>query len=74
MDHVITDVVRRIWKEQHAIEVEPNNDLDFVTVRTTNKAAEEYFGRIMVVLSTDVARAVAMAMLACADEIDKSKT
>ncbi len=70
MPDVITDTVRRVWCEQNAIVISPD-ELDMVLVVPTDKRAEEYYGKFRMSLTPTVARAVGQAMIALADELEK---
>lgn len=70
MPSVVTDVVRRIWTEQVAIDVQPD-EVEMVLVQTKDKEAEEYFGKIEFRLAPEVARALGQAMIDCANELEK---
>ena len=65
-----TEVVRRVFDDAHGvfIEVGPDSDgLSLVEIRTSGKSAE-FFGELRLVLQPEMARLLADALEAAADD------
>ncbi len=67
-----TDTIRQIYSEDgHFVTVRPwaevPNCVELATIGVKN---EEYFGKINFSMSPDLARAIAHAIIACANEIE----
>jgi hypothetical protein len=72
---ITTEVVRQVWLDSEgvAIQVGPDADgLDLVRVYTPNLKAEQYWGKVDITVDPEMARALAHALLAAADEADQS--
>ena len=69
---VETDVVRKVYdRSGHFLEVGPWPDSPNVAaLMTIGKKNEEYFGTINLSMSTEFARQIGRALIACADELD----
>lgn len=68
-----TDVIRKMWYDNEgvSVEVKPDADaLDMVRVCTSDPKSQEYFGKFDFNLTPEMARSVARAMIACANEIE----
>lgn len=68
-----SETVRRVGVNSQSatfLEVGPTN-MNCVGVYTTNEKSEDYFGKVSIEWSPDLARQIAMAIIACCDEIEK---
>ena len=71
---ITTDVIRKVWLDGEgvAIQVGPDADgLDLVRMHTPDIQAEQYWGKVDITVDSDMARALAHALLAAADEADQ---
>jgi hypothetical protein len=64
------DVVRIVWAaEYEPLHVEPSADgPGYVRLLTKTKESEEFWGRVDITMPVELARALAAALVACADE------
>jgi hypothetical protein len=70
-----TEIFRRVYDDDRGsyIQVGPDADaLDLVEIRTTNQLSREYFGDFRLVLHPEFAIALANAMIAAAQEAQRS--
>ena len=71
---VETDTIRQIYSEDGPfVTIKPWADVpNCVELVTVGEKNEEYFGKVNFVMSPDLARAIAHAMIACANEIERN--
>jgi hypothetical protein len=64
------DVIRSVWMaEYEPLHVEPSADVPgSVRVLAKTKDAEDYWGKLDITLPAEMARLLAKALVACADE------
>ena len=71
-----TEVIRQVWHDEEgvAINVGPDADsLGLVWMRTHDAKAADFYGKISVTLLPEIARAVGVALVAAADEMERAK-
>lgn len=69
-----TEMVMKVWIDRVALEIGDNPDAPgFVHIRTEEKEAVDYFGKVSISFSTDDARRIASSLIAVADFIDARK-
>lgn len=75
MNNAGIDVVRIVWSaEYEPLHVEPSADCPgYVRLLTKTKESEEFYGKVDVTLPVDMARMLAKALQACADEQEQDK-
>lgn len=72
---IATDVIRRTQnKDGKCLDVRPWPEApEAVALMNSDKASEEYFGRIELAMSTESARQLGRALIACAEEIERAQ-
>ncbi len=76
MSKVSTDVIRQVFDEgaDGFIEIGPwSDDPGLVEIRTSGERSIQCYGSINLAMSRDFARAIANAILACADDAEKKQ-
>ena len=73
MSEVETDVIRQVYNEDGKfITVRPwAESPDWVCLQTVGEENQEWFGKIETAMSPEMARALGMALVACAEEISE---
>lgn len=70
-----TEVSRRIYnnKEGVCLEVGPDADIgELVQISTPNGKSAEFFGKTRLVMEPRMAKALAKALIECADELEEA--
>lgn len=70
MSKVSIDVIRRVYQDDEGVflEVSPDPDIFGIRVHATKGKNSEWFGDVDFSVSKDVARALGMALIRCADD------
>ena len=68
---ICVDVIREVWHDSEGcIEVRP--DEGCISIKTPNEKSIKWFGKIDILLCTDVARALGQVLIDTANEMEKN--
>ena len=74
MNKIETETIRRIYVEEgRCVEVGPDGDGLGVEIRTVGKDNVEWFGELRLAVSPEMAKALAEALIKCAEEFKETK-
>lgn len=74
MSDAFTGVVRKVFGDQPGVFIEVGGDSEcglWPEIRTVGEKSVEYYGEIRLAMTPSVARAVGLALIACAEEMEK---